>query len=116
FPSQRRRNHIALRVVRHLAVQILIDCKMTDGGGTYGVAVGWAAGQRSNADIAAGTGPVLDYEGLSEDVLQALAENTRKHVGRPARRIGHDDPDSVIRPVGLGTCAGCDQYTADGRL
>src|SRR5450759_2040859 len=58
IPGQRRRDHVAFRVVRHAAVEELVDREMADGGGADGVAFRRAAGDRADADIAAGAATV----------------------------------------------------------
>jgi hypothetical protein len=55
----------AFRVVRHAGVEELVDREMADGGRADGVAVRRAAGDRGNADIAAGARAVFDHERLA---------------------------------------------------
>jgi hypothetical protein len=53
------------------------------------VAVGRALGDGIGADDRAGTGPVVDDEGLAHRFLQALGDEAGVDVGRPAgRRTG----------------------------
>ena len=50
------------------------------------VAVGRGFRDHLGADIAAGSGPVLDKELLAEPLRQILADQARRDVGRPAGR------------------------------
>ena len=102
FPGQRRRDHVAFRIVGHALVEELVDGEVADGGRADGVAVRRARGDRADADIAAGAGSVLDDEGLVENLVEPLAEDARQHVGRAAGRIRHDD---LHRAVGPGRLA-----------
>src|SRR6185312_2297683 len=69
------------------------------------VAVGRGARDIDRADIAAGSGNVLDIELLAQPVGQLLGEEARHHVGRPARREGDDDLDRVIGVSGRASGA-----------
>ena len=59
-----------LGIVGHLAVEKLVDREMPDGRGTNGIAIGRTAGDRCNADIAAGATAVFDDKRLAKYVLQ----------------------------------------------
>jgi hypothetical protein len=47
----------------------------------------------ARADHAAGAEPVLDHDGGAEDRPHGVGDQSRDHVGRPARRERHDDAD-----------------------
>ena len=66
LPGQRRRDHVALGIVGHLAVEKLVDREMPDGRGADGIAIRRTAGDGCNADIAAGAATVLDDKRLAE--------------------------------------------------
>ncbi len=48
-----------------------------------------------------------------ERVAQALGEYPAQQVVRPARRIGHDDPDRLGGPVGAGRGPDTDDHAAE---
>ncbi len=114
FPGQRRRDHVAFRIVGHVLVEELVDGEMADGGGADGVAVRRAAGDRGDADIAAGARTVFDDEGLAENLVEPLGQNARQHVGRAAGRIRHDDLHRAVGPRRLAARAGRDQQARGG--
>jgi hypothetical protein len=53
--------------------------------------IAYAKANRLCADIAAGTGPVLDDELLTEPLRQPLADQARRDVGRAGRRLPRRD-------------------------
>ena len=56
-------------------------------------AVGRRARDPAGADGAARPGRVFDDDGLPERLPHPVAEDARQRVGRPARRVGHDNGD-----------------------
>ena len=70
-----------------------------------GVAIRRALGRRLDADVAVGTGLVLDIDLLAEGARQVLADQPRRDIGRAARRKRHDEPDR-LRWIRLGVGAG----------
>ena len=88
--GERRRDQVLLGDERHLGDQELVDREVPDRRGADGVAVRRALRDHVDADIARCAGLVLDHHRLAELVLQRFGENAEQHVGRAARRVGHD--------------------------
>jgi hypothetical protein len=57
-----------------------------------GAPVRCGARHQFRADAAVGAGPVVDDDADSGLAGQLLGEQPREHVVRPARRVGHDEP------------------------
>jgi hypothetical protein len=61
------------------------------------VAVGRGAGDASGGDGGRAAAHILDDEILSQLVRQCRRQHARELIGRPSRRIGHDDGDHPAR-------------------
>ena len=79
------------------------------GGDQQRAAVGRRVCRVAGADRAAGAAQILDEELSTEMLLKLLRYQARDHVGRPARRIGADDPDLLARIVLRMAAAGNEQ-------
>ena len=56
-------------------------------------------------DVAGAAGPVVDHEGLAEDLLELAPDDAGQHVARPPRREGDDQrhrPGRIIGSDGAG--------------
>ena len=75
------------------------------------VAVGRRFDDLLRADHAAGAGAVLDHDRLAELLLQHVADQARRHVGRSSGAEGNDDPDRprrvILRETGGGKIWQC---------
>jgi hypothetical protein len=63
------------------------------------VTVGRTRRHRSNASIAAGTGPILHDERLTEFFLELFGNESREHVSRSTCWIRHDDLHDPVGPI-----------------
>ena len=97
--DQADRDEILLGVVVQLLVERGVGGEDAVVAHQQRVAVGSGTGDLLGGDVAAGAGPVLDDEGLVQDVLKPPADDARQHVARPARREGDQQRD---RPVRIG--------------
>ncbi len=77
------------------------------------VSVGGGFRHHVGADDRTSARPVLDYEGLSESLLQTVADKACVDVGRPTGGIGHDDFHRFRRVGGLRQHAGRDASHSD---
>jgi hypothetical protein len=77
------------RLVRGLGIRHHQQC----------IAVGRRFGGLDRADHAAGAGPVLDHEGLAETVLQDVADQAGRDIGRATGAKGNNDPDRPGRII-----------------
>jgi len=92
---------IPIGVVGHRLEKKLIEHRRPDRRGDQRVAVWLGLGGIGGADHAAGAGPVLDHEGLSELVAQRLRNRARGDVGIAAGAEQIDDRHRPRRPVTL---------------
>src|SRR5262245_42024508 len=70
------------------------------------VAVGWRAGDELRRDIAAGAGPVVDDQWLTENLLHLPGEHACQDVARPAWSKGEGQGDGPGRILGCPHGAG----------
>ena len=99
-----RRQHgdrrvILRRIVRKLRVERRRDRQVADRRKRQRVAVRRRLGAQLHADVAAGTGLVLDDEWLVECLREPVAGHSRERVGGTSGRKRHDDPH-LMRRVG----------------
>ena len=85
------------RIVRHLLEDLRDHVPGIEEG--QGIAVGRGMRDRLDADQARGAGLVLDDDRLPESLGELALQDAGHLVGRAARRIGHDQPDRLRRPV-----------------
>ena len=109
FVSQRRRDQILFRVVRHFRDEELVDRKVPDCRPADHITVRGTLRDGINSYITGGARPVFHNEGLTELVLKPLGEDAKEHVGRAASRIRHDEAHRTIRPdrSTLSPCGRC---------
>ena len=93
------RLEVGLGRVAGVLAQARVD-RVGAGGDEQRVAVGVGLGDRARGDVAAGAAAVLDDDALAPFLLQALAEDARDRVGRPAGGEG-DDEAHVLGGVGV---------------
>ena len=102
------RDEILRRIVRQLAIEIGIDGEGVLRGQQQRVAIGRRPCDRRRSDLIVGAALVLDHNRLAPFLGQPLRHGARDHVGRSARRQGHDDGDRLGR-IGLGMRGGREQ-------
>ena len=66
------------------------------------VAVGLRMGRDLAGHIAAGARPIVDDEGLAEQLAKLLGDDARQDVARTARRKADHDGDRPLRIIGAG--------------
>jgi hypothetical protein len=93
--EQHDRSEITFQVVGQFMVDRKVDRAGADRALYQRVAVGRGTGRRLGADVAAGTGTILDDNLLAQSAPGALGDHTRDQVGRPA---GGERNDQVDRP------------------
>ena len=93
----RDRQQVLEHVDRHRRIDMRIDGDQAVGGHDQRVAVGLGVGGHFSGDIAVGAGAVLDEERLPHRLGQALRQEPRGDVGRPARRDRHQHLDRPRR-------------------
>src|SRR5436189_40060 len=76
--------------------------------------ISWPARCDIEPDDGAAAGPAVDDDRLSPHRLQPIGEHAREHVGRAARREGHDELHRALWKRGglLGTCRRRDRQQA----
>jgi hypothetical protein len=95
----RDRRDVLGRIVGKLGEQQRVDGQRSADGNSDRGAVGLGLGNGIGAEIAARSRLVLDHEGLSELLLQAVRDQARHHVRRGARPERHHDLDALRRPL-----------------
>jgi len=80
-----------------------------------GVAVGCGLGGDVAADIAGAAGLVVDDDGLAEAFAHLGCQGAGHDVGRPARRVGHHQPQGVGGP-GFCSCSTRQTSAAKGSV
>jgi hypothetical protein len=91
------RHQVLQRIEGHLAVKMRIDGDERVLPEQKRVAIGRRFGDQITRDVAVRAGAILDDHGLSEALGQPRTDHARRHVGRTARRNGHDDADGLRR-------------------
>jgi hypothetical protein len=94
------RRQVLQRVERHLRVEVRADDDLRVGAQEQGVAVGRRARSGFHRHVAVGAGAVVDHDRLAERLAQLRREDARERVGRPAGRVGDQQPDRARRVVG----------------
>jgi len=93
-----------------LLVQELVGDEVVGGAEQQGVAVGRGARDIRRADVAAGTGLVVDDEALAETLLDRRCDGAESDVARAAGCVGNHQPDRLARPLlRVGEAAHCGQ-------
>jgi hypothetical protein len=98
--KQRERNYV-LRIIAELLEQRGIGREDAAICNEKSIAVSRSAHQRVHGENRAATGAVFDDYGLTDPLLQMLADDTRHGVRQAARCIGHDEADPLIGIRGL---------------
>ena len=88
------RGEIAHHVVGHLAVERTIDGVSAHRAHHQMMSIGWRLGHGVGADIAPGSGLVVDHHSLPE--LSLLREQAGQDVRRATGREGHHQPDRLV--------------------
>ena len=83
--EQRDRHEVLLRVERHLRIERGVRGEAAGGADGERVAVGIRLGERRQADVAAGAGPVVDDDLLAEPFAELGRDDAHGRVGRAAR-------------------------------
>ena len=112
------RHEILFRVVRQVLVEERVNGVGAHRADKKGVSVRRGLGDGGRSDIAAGTGTVLDHEGLAVFGLKLLGDDAGEEIRRAAGAEGDDDRHLLLRPRrGLGLrCADAEETgQADGR-
>jgi len=104
--EERDRREILDRVEGHGLEDRGVQGMGRDGAHKNGVAVGCRAGDRGRAEVAAGSGAVLDDDGLAQQLAHLLADEARDDVGRAACRERDDQRDRPARESRLRVCGG----------
>src|SRR5215510_6000091 len=86
------------RIVRKVRAETRGNRVRARRGNADRVAVGRRLGDRIRADIAAGTGTILDHNLLAEIPAELLRYNARNDVGAGSSREGDDQADRALRP------------------
>jgi hypothetical protein len=71
-------------------------------GDQEGVAIGRRSHQRADRSRGAAAGTVLHHHRLADPLLQMLADDARHRVRQPARCVGNDKADGLVRVWGFG--------------
>ena len=98
---QRDRCQIPKRIVGHGLVEHRVVDQRPGDRDTHGIAVGRGLGHRIGTDVAARPGLVVDDDRLAQRASQAIGDQSGQHVGRAARREGHDQFHCPARPIRL---------------
>jgi hypothetical protein len=95
--DQHDRHKVVLGVVRDLLEQGLVDGERRKVAHADGVAVRPGLGDRIGADVAAGTGLVVDDDRLPQFLAHQPRQLARAVVGIAAGRVGADPRDELAR-------------------
>ena len=98
YPHQGQRCEVLHRVVRQLGIQRLRGGQRAIAHNAKAVLVR-RAGYQISANIAAGTGPVVDHHGLAQNLRQRLGDHACLHVGRGTCGVADDKAQGFAGPV-----------------
>ena len=98
FGDDRHRHQILRGIEGHGAIEELIDGHHAVGDHRQRVAIGRGLRHLIRADIAAGTGTIVDGRGLAGALADIFGDDTAEIVGRPTGRIRNDDADLFRGP------------------